>query len=561
MKIKVVQSRVFTLDVKRNFENMIQEIQSTESDVSLIVFPSNALFGKMHNDRILEKGIQKDLVFYQNQLLELDIPQAIVWGGISFEEENIYECIYFRQDEDLKKIYKRTLNDGKYSNESKYYAVGEISQGVVIMNKLKISISFFDDFTEGASDLNIVLDSSYWYQGVKDFRLKKLASTNSPTLYVNHVGMQNNGKNVFVYDGGSFVSMDSKIYPLFEDCKTSSVVLKPNESIPKVNNKADIYSALISLLRYYDEELFPFKPTWIVGVSGGLDSSVSIALLTRALGNERVLGVTMPSRYNKQTTQDNAVLLSKNLDVELLTIPIEELAKETVQSLENVNIDASSGLAYENIQARLRGHILMSISSVRNGVIMNNGNKLEVAFGYATMYGDSIGALSIFGDLNKLQVSALGELLNEDFGKEVVPKNLLAEVSEEKIVWDFAPSAELAQDQLDPMKWGYHDYLIEYLMNHSVVEILNLYDSNEIYDTKFGHYIKMYGLEDPKEFIKDLDWVVKQFYGSIYKRIQMPPIAVMSQSAFGTGYTESQNSFYKSSEYTKLREKILSSTI
>lgn len=556
MNIKIVQSRVKALDIKSNYEGMLEEINNVGKSAELIVFPLNALLGEMHNDRILEMGVRDDIEYYQNKLINLETSLALIWGGFDFEEDNIYECIYFRQNEDVKKIYKRSLSNGQYLNDSKYYSLEKSNQGMIILSKFRISISFFDDFSDRSADLNIVLDSSYWHQEVEAKRIEKLQVSQAPTFYVNHVGMQNNGKNVFVYDGGSFLSMNETIYPLFEDFKPASVILKPKEPIPTVDNKNSHYGALIALLRYYDEEIFPFKPNWMVGVSGGLDSSVSIALITRALGKDRVLGVTMPSRYNRQISQDNALSLCEKLNVELLTIPIENLAKETVESLKESDMDASSGLAYENIQARIRGHILMSISSLRNGVIMNNGNKLELAFGYATMYGDSIGALSLLGDLNKLQVSELGQVLNIDFKKDVVPVNLLAEVSDDNIVWDFAPSAELSQDQVDPMKWGYHDFLIEYLMDHSVEEILELYDTEAIYNTKFGKYLKMYGLDNPLEFLKDLDWVVKQFYGSIYKRIQMPPIAVMSDNAFGTGYIETQYPYFPSREYTRLRNKI-----
>lgn len=557
MKIKVVQPRLKTLDIKSNYDKMVREIMDTDTSVNLIVFPANALLGKMHGERIFEDAFLADIKFYQNEILKLEQSIPVVWGGLDFQNDKIYECIYFKYGHDLKKIYKRSLNNGTYFNDSKYYALNKASQGLVILNKYKISISYFDDFVERASDVNLVLDSSFWYEGVEESRLRKLRSTKAPSIYLNHVGIQNNGKNVFVFDGGSFVSFENKIHPIFDNFKEGSLVLDSKVPIPSFEIKENTYGALSALLRYYDEEVFPFKPKWIVGVSGGLDSSVSLALITRALGKERVLGVTMPSRYNKQVTQDNAVNLTEKLGVELLTIPIEDLAKTTVESLKKATLDGSHGLAYENIQARLRGHVLMSVSSLRNGVIMNNGNKLEVAFGYATMYGDSIGALSILGDLNKLQVSDLGKELNEYFKEEVVPKNLLADVFEDKIVWDFAPSAELAQDQLDPMKWGYHDYLIEYLMQHSVEEVMELYESGEIYKTKFGSYVKMYGLNDPKAFIEDLDWIVKQFYGSVYKRIQMPPIAVMSLSAFGTGYVETQDAFYKTLKYRALRDRIL----
>ncbi|CAM3704917.1 NAD(+) synthase [Erysipelothrix urinaevulpis] len=558
MKIKIAQMRVKALDVKANYLSMMEIIQQTQNDVEILVFPRNALLGTMHGDRIENKYLIQDVLYYQEKIRVESTDFAIVWGGLDYLDDELYECIHFCRHQEIKKIYKRSLNDSVYHSESKYYDLHRPNQNLVILKGRKISFSYFDDFIPVPSDLNIVIDSSYWYQGIEEKRLEKVESYEEKVLYVNHVGMQNTGNNVFVYDGASFY-FDREIGRVqIASCFEEEAVVVDVDAIER-QKKCDAhhYNALLSLIRWYDDEIFPFKPMWIVGLSGGLDSAVSLGLLSKALGNKRVLAVTMPSKYNQSTSKNNAKKMASALSVELLEVPIEQLAQVTLESLDVAGIDASEGLAYENIQARLRGHILMSISSVRNGVIMNNGNKLESAFGYATMYGDAIGALSILGDLTKLEVSAIAEAINNDYKQEIIPYNLIAKISKEKIEWDFAPSAELRDDQTDPMKWGYHDHLLSFILKNDVEKLLEMYDNGTIYDTDFGDYLKVYGLDDPQLFIEDLDWVIRQLYGSIYKRIQMPPIAVMSETAFGTGKLKAQYAHIPTKTYEAYRTKIL----
>lgn len=562
MKVKVVQPRVKLLNIKENYERMKFAIENTQSSVDMIVFPQNVLLGAMHNDHILDDGIQKELAYYQDKLSSLNPDVWIAWGDLCVSNEYIYPSIVLAKDNKIERFYKQTANNTNGLFESKYYhSHSNLNNTVEIADK-KVSFSFLDDQLEDdqSVDLNVVIDSSFWRKEVKSKRIQCVSQYSNDVLYVNHVGMQNNGANVYVYDGGSFIIRNDKISYLFESFSQGEETINLKKTIISVDQKTNQYQALISLLKQYDEEVFPFKPTWIVGVSGGLDSSVSLGLLVKALGQERVLAVTMPSRFNQETTVNNAKKITTNLGVELLTIPIEDLANQSVETLMSAEIDVSSGLAYENTQARLRGHILMSVSSVRNGIIMNNGNKLETAFGYATMYGDAIGGISILADLNKLDVSHLAEQLNVDFDKEVVPLNLIAEIFDDHIEWDFAPSAELADNQNDPMKWGYHDFLLDYLLEHSVEEVMELYLSGHITKTRFGKYLKFYNLDKPELFIDDLTWVIKQLYGSIYKRIQMPPIAVLSEKAFGSGHVESQIKFFQTSRFKELKKEILEMT-
>ncbi|WP_331836486.1 hypothetical protein [Erysipelothrix piscisicarius] len=183
---------------------------------------------------------------------------------------------------------------------------------------------------------------------------------------------------------------------------------------------------------------------------------------------------------------------------------------------------------------------------------MNNGNKIEVALGYATLCGDAIDALAILGDLTKMEVGMIGRTLNRIAGTEIVPQNLIPTEMEDRVDWEFAPSAELAQDQFDPMKWGYHDALVNALMHGQLEAILKSYLDQSIYKSELGKYLTSYGLENGKMFIDDLKWVLKTMNTAVYKRVQMPPIVMVSDCAFGTPYRESQYALHLTETELKL---------
>ena len=196
----------------------------------------------------------------------------------------------------------------------------------------------------------------------------------------------------------------------------------------------------------------------------------------------------------------------------------------------------------------------MTLSSLENGVVINNGNKIEVAFGYATLYGDAIGALAILGNLNKLELGDLARDVNAIHNQEIIPINLIPVLKDTHVEWDFAPSAELAQDQFDPMKWAYHDYLVDYLLEYSVESLMEKYLDGSIKETLPGKYLTAYGLDDPIKFIDDLEWVVRTMNLAVYKRVQSPPVVRISRLGFGN---ETQGPVLKSHKYEDLKKKIL----
>jgi NAD+ synthase (glutamine-hydrolysing) len=163
-----------------------------------------------------------------------------------------------------------------------------------------------------------------------------------------------------------------------------------------------------------------------------------------------------------------------------------------------------------------------------------------------------------------MQLAQLGKEINDHFQQEIIPNNLLPIISDGEIEWQFAPSAELKEAQVDPMKWGYHDWLIQKLTEYPGFQIEKLmqdYLSGDIFATEAGRWMKFYGLDDPKKFIDDLSWVLNSIQNSVYKRIQMPPIIMVSRGSFGQDYRESQTRFQHTDKFKLLKDQILKSTL
>ncbi|MEG1463163.1 MAG: NAD(+) synthase, partial [Anaerorhabdus sp.] len=326
-----------------------------------------------------------------------------------------------------------------------------------------------------------------------------------------------------------------------------------------VENK--LFHALTNAIKQVDKQMFNSKVKWIIGLSGGLDSTINACLLTYALGTSRVIGYNMASQYNSDTTKNNARNLAEGLGIEIREGSIEGVVNATLDTMKEYKYNnADHGLVFENIQARIRGHLLSTFASLEGGVVINNGNKVEVALGYCTMYGDSIGAFSPLGDCTKVQLFELGYLMNKVFNKEVVPTNLLPQIEGDKIKWELPPSAELKDNQLDPMKWFYHDWLISKITEYpgfQVEAICESYLNGSLLNSEMGQWIRYYGLDNPKKFIDDLEWVISTMQKAVFKRLQMPPIVLVSRGSFGNDFRESQINAIPSMKYIDLKEKIL----
>jgi NAD+ synthase (glutamine-hydrolysing) len=352
-----------------------------------------------------------------------------------------------------------------------------------------------------------------------------------PMLYCNAIGSHTE----IIFDGGSLVydingnkikemkyfEEDFEVFHLNELLKKDTSVKHPaNEKyfysakevgtgedilayLCNEKNIDEIYHALILGIRDYFKKMGFTKA--ILGASGGIDSAVTQVLAVNALGKENVRVLLMPSQFSSDHSVGDAERLTKNLDSTYDIVPIKDIFESFIDELKPIYKDLPFGLAEENIQARTRGNLLMSVANKFGYILLNTSNKSELATGYGTLYGDMAGGLSVLGDVYKTQVYALAKYINKE--KEIIPQNIITK----------APSAELRPNQKDS------DSLPEY----------------DILDRILYEYIEQrYG---PKEIkIKGydsalVDRVLKLVNTNEYKRKQFCPILRISCKAFGVG--------------------------
>ena len=430
-------------------------------------------------------------------------------------------------------------------------------------------------------DLFINISSSP-YTLIKDTKRYKMYSDiskkyNKPLIYVNNVGIQNNGKTVYTFDGGSsaydnngniiFASnrYEERLYYIEMNLtkKEFPKAIKINEE----NEYKLIYDTIIYGIRKFMKSIGINKV--VIGVSGGIDSALSSAVYVNAIGKDNVLLVNMPSRFNSNTTKNLAKTLAENLGCAYMVVPIQESVDFTIKQIKTCKIikdgeesflKVSSFIA-ENIQARDRSsRILSGLAASFGGVFTCNANKTETMVGYSTLYGDGAGFFAALADLWKYQIYELAKYINKNiFKKEIIPEGSI----------NIVPSAELSNAQSvdegkgDPIKYDYHDYLFKALMeswNRILPEdILQMYIDG-VLEEKIGcekGIIKKYFKSD-LEFVEDLEKWWRQYMGmAISKRIQAPPILAISRRAFGFGNRESQNIVYYTSKYLYLKNKLL----
>jgi NAD+ synthase (glutamine-hydrolysing) len=244
-----------------------------------------------------------------------------------------------------------------------------------------------------------------------------------------------------------------------------------------------------------------------LGLSGGIDSALVACLAVQAAGKEQVATFSMPSRFSSQGSKDDAAILAQNLGCRYETLPIEGIYTAFTDELAPVFEGKPFNVAEENLQARIRGSLMMAFSNKFDSMLLNTGNKSELAMGYCTLYGDMNGALAPIGDLFKTEVFALCRRINEKAGHDLIPEAILTK----------APSAELRPNQKDQDSLPPYDILDA---------ILRLY----LFENLSADEIAVRGYE------RDLTaWIIKTCARAEFKRRQAPPVLKVSPRAFGMG--------------------------
>ncbi len=345
-----------------------------------------------------------------------------------------------------------------------------------------------------------------------------------PLVYINQVG----GNDQIVFDGGSFAvhPRHGVVHqlPLFEeavqtlgfdgDFHHDGRMLDQAVSAAMADSEF-YYRQIVLGLQDYARKI-GFKQV-VIGSSGGIDSALTLALAADALGPDNVTAITMPSQYSSSGSVSDSALLCQNLGVKLLTHPIAELVGGYRGQFEAAFGPAPSRLTVENLQARIRGTILMEYSNHFGHLLLTTGNKSEISVGYCTLYGDTNGGLNIIGDLYKTEVFALARHYNARHGRELIPQAII----------DKEPSAELSEGQKDSDSLPPYPVLDEILKLHIEGHRLR----PEEYTSARNFVAGMQALGGGNTIAKVLGLIAK----SEFKRRQAPPIIRVRNRAFGNG--------------------------
>jgi NAD+ synthase (glutamine-hydrolysing) len=328
-----------------------------------------------------------------------------------------------------------------------------------------------------------------------------------PLVYVNLVG----GNDSILFDGWSNVfDASGNIVTQLADFEEDGALVdidQPDGPMRETaaSDEEQVFGALVLGVRDYLAKT-GFRRA-AIGLSGGIDSTVVAVLAARALGPENVLGVSMPSPYSSEGSINDARALAENLGIEFRVIPIERIYATALETLPELVGGNEPDLASENLQARIRGMILMAISNKHGHLVLATGNKSELATGYCTLYGDMVGGLAVIGDVPKTLVYRLAEYVNESEGREVIPRSVIEK----------APSAELSPGQKDT------DSLPPY-------EILDPIVAAYVEERLEPEAIVRKGFE--RAMVED---VVRRINQNEYKRMQAPMVLRVTSKAFGYG--------------------------
>ena len=441
----------------------------------------------------------------------------------------------------------------------------EINLGVILCEDMwhdSYPISPAEILAKKCVDVIINLSASPWTWQKNRKRhqiVKKLSAVcDLPFVYVNNTGIQNTGKNIIIFDGSSTIynSQGERIFEISpyksgsSDFIFADVLFLPE---PMQDDTKELYEAMNFTIKEFFRNLPPEKRKMIIGLSGGIDSSLSAALYADALGSENVVGINMPSKFNSEKTKNIAKSLAENLGIVYEVRPIQEI----VDAIASASSAKENTLTHENIQARTRMEILAARAQDLNCLYSANWNKIEAAFGYGTLYGDMAGGLALIGDLVKREVYQLADYLNKVvFNREVIPQECI----------DMKPTAELRANQFDPFdygridKRGYHEEMVraftEFRKNPEW--FLKLY-KDDLLESEMkleaGSLKKLF--RTARHFIYDLEKHWRMFCNAYFKRLQGPPIPIVSKRAFGTDLRESIMRPHFTGRYFELREALI----
>ncbi len=536
LRIALAQVDLAVGDVDGNTAKILEYAARArdEMQADLVVFPELSICGYPPEDLLFHAGLRMRTEAAMTRIRESVRGIAILIGFPEYVDDEIYNsCAVFKDGELLRAYRKQTLPNYSVFDEERYFAKGK-DAAVFRLHGIALGLTICEDIwrpgptnaarAAGAECIISINGSPYELnsQNRREATVRtRLQEIGVPLLYLNMVG----GQDELVFDGGSFaMQADGQVAfraAAFVECMecieinaaAGGVDIKPAEIFEPVSTVDTVYQALVTGTRDYVEK--HGFPGVIIGLSGGIDSALVLAIACDALGPERVRAVMMPFRYTSTMSQEDAALEAATLGVRYDVVPIEPMYEATLKQLETVFAGLDEDVTEENIQARCRGLLLMAISNKTGSMLLTTGNKSEMAVGYATLYGDMAGGFAPIKDCSKTLVYRLARHRNSL--REVIPERVITR----------PPSAELRPDQKDS------DSLPDYDVLDPILEAFIEADLSV-------DAIVAKGFE--RETVIRILELVKR---NEYKRRQAPPGVRISSRAFGRDWRYPITSGYK----------------
>ncbi len=544
MKVRVQQLNPTIGDLKSNTESILGTLEAAEDDgVDLLIIPELAVCGYPPMDLLERESFLQSIYRSNEKIIDSAGDTAIIFGSVT-ENTSAYgrkcfnSALIAESGQLLGEVHKTLLPTYDVFDDLRYFEENKEFKCIDIKGR-KLGITICEDIWYNENDIQyhtyetnpareladlgaeaiINISASPFTKTKPESRCRMLQNhvkqLGLPIFYANQVG----ANTEIIFDGDSMVIDNrKKVVARAELFKEDFIDVNWNpdsdelEALQHVDRDPfskvqNMFNALILGLRDYLAKT-GITDKVILGLSGGIDSALVACIAAKALGPDKVTAVTMPSEFSSKGSIDHSRKLAENLGIIFQEISIEDLYDGYLDKLEPFFKGTSFGVAEENLQSRIRGDLLMAISNKFGHMLLNSGNKSELATGYCTLYGDMAGGLGIIADLYKTEVYEMASWLNREFyEKEVIPREIL----------DKPPSAELKPDQQDS------DTLPDYSILDSILE---LYIEKQLSAEDITG--QGYDEQTVKKTIKLVD-------NSEYKRYQSVPNLKISTKAFGTG--------------------------
>ncbi len=526
-KLRVAMAQIDLLvgDVAGNSAKVVEYAREARAQLNadVVLFPELTLTGYPPEDLLLRPAMQPQIDAALATVMRDVHGITVVLGYPHYEAGECFNAAIVIRDGEIQcRYHKQSLPNHSVFDEKRYFSAGT-TPTVAEVNGVKIGLSICEDIwqpqvmaqaKQAGAQLMVTLNASPFHAGKQQVRedelAQRVAESGLPIIYLNLVG----GQDELVFDGGSFVinaegSVTQRLVPLsevlalveFSQSKCGAWAPLPAEVAALPSDEAMVYDAIVLAVRDYIHKN-GFNSV-VIGLSGGIDSALTLAIAVDAMGAENVEAVTMPSRYTAAMSIEDSFAESEALGIKCHQVEIEPMYQSFLFALQSEFLGATPDATEENIQARCRGIILMAISNKGRKIVLTTGNKSEMSVGYATLYGDMAGGFAPLKDVPKLLVYRLSEY-----------RNTLSQVIPQRVI-ERPPSAELAPDQKD------EDSLPPYEVLDPILEMYIEQDMSPELIVKAGY---------DNEVVQQVVAMVKR---NEYKRRQAPPGVRITQRAFG----------------------------